>query len=151
SMPPEAPVPRFLFEYDDGVWVALGFEDVDGRQPAVPWTRADLDRVLDAVARLHAALTPAPVAAPAIGDRLGPPVRHWRDLTAGVFPIPDGLEPWAATNLERLASLESDWADAARGTTLLHADLRADNVLLTDDRVVFVDWPTASIGAAWVD
>src|SRR5262249_22175995 len=25
SMPPEAPVPRFLFEYDDGVWVALGF------------------------------------------------------------------------------------------------------------------------------
>jgi thiamine kinase-like enzyme len=34
---------------------------------------------------------------------------------------------------------------------LVHLDVRADNVLLTPDRVLFVDWPAASIGAAWID
>jgi hypothetical protein len=29
--------------------------------------------------------------------------------------------------------------------------VRADNILLTDDRVWFVDWPHACVGAAWVD
>jgi len=29
--------------------------------------------------------------------------------------------------------------------------VRADNILLTPDRVVFVDWPHACIGAAWID
>src|SRR5713101_851388 len=37
------------------------------------------------------------------------------------------------------------------GTTLLHADLRADNILLTPSRVFFIDWPWATRGAAWVD
>ena len=35
--------------------------------------------------------------------------------------------------------------------TLLHFDLRADNLLLTPERVWFVDWPHAAIGAGWVD
>jgi Ser/Thr protein kinase RdoA (MazF antagonist) len=34
---------------------------------------------------------------------------------------------------------------------LLHCDPRADNILLTDDRVLFVDWPCACIGPAWID
>lgn len=38
---------------------------------------------------------------------------------------------------------------AGRGPTLLHSDLRADNLLLTPTRVVAVDWPWASVGAAW--
>ncbi len=37
------------------------------------------------------------------------------------------------------------------GDTLLHADLRADNVLLTGDRVMIVDWPHACLGAAFLD
>ncbi|MGH3622472.1 MAG: phosphotransferase, partial [Sciscionella sp.] len=53
--------------------------------------------------------------------------------------------------LDRLAELERGWADAAAGTSLLHADLRADNILLTADRVVFVDWPHACVGAGWLD
>lgn len=40
---------------------------------------------------------------------------------------------------------------ATRGTALVHGDLRADNILLTADGVVLVDWPWASIGAAWFD
>ena len=33
----------------------------------------------------------------------------------------------------------------------MHFDLRADNLLLTDDGVRVVDWPHARIGQAWVD
>ena len=40
---------------------------------------------------------------------------------------------------------------ASNGETLLHTDVRADNVLLTPDRVVFVDWPHVCLGAPWVD
>jgi hypothetical protein len=29
--------------------------------------------------------------------------------------------------------------------------VRADNILLTPERVVFVDWPHACVGAAWID
>jgi hypothetical protein len=61
------------------------------------------------------------------------------------------LDPWVTENLDRLATLEAGWAEAAAGDTLLHADLRADNILLTESRVVLVDWPWARIGAAWTD
>lgn len=41
---------------------------------------------------------------------------------------------------------------AATGNTLLHLDLRADNLLLTPEgRVLVVDWPHARVGASWVD
>ena len=54
-------------------------------------------------------------------------------------------------HLDRLAELESAWPAAAAGPSLLHGDLRADNVLLTDSGGVVVDWPSACTGAAWVD
>jgi len=41
--------------------------------------------------------------------------------------------------------------DASRGETLLHLDVRADNIVLTPDRVYIVDWPWAAVGAWWVD
>ena len=41
--------------------------------------------------------------------------------------------------------------DAARGTTLVHNDIRADNLLLTPDRVIAVDWPWATVAAPWLD
>ena len=151
ALPAGAPVPELLFVHDDGEWVALGFADVDGREPAVPWVADELTRVLAAVADLHGALTPAPLDAPSVGERLGPLFRNWRDLASGRFPLAEGTDPWAVRSLEWLAGLESGWEAAAAGATLLHGDLRADNVLLTLDRVVFVDWPHACLGAPWVD
>jgi hypothetical protein len=34
---------------------------------------------------------------------------------------------------------------------LVHLDVRADNLLLTSDRVLVVDWPWAAVGAPWLD
>jgi aminoglycoside phosphotransferase (APT) family kinase protein len=54
-------------------------------------------------------------------------------------------------NLERLAELEASAPSAVQGETLLHFDMRADNLLIANGRVYVVDWPSACIGAAWVD
>ena len=48
--------------------------------------------------------------------------------------------PWVARQLPALATLETGWADAAAGRSLIHADLRANNVLLTRDQVFILDW-----------
>ncbi|MDD0857289.1 phosphotransferase [Arthrobacter alpinus] len=37
------------------------------------------------------------------------------------------------------------------GESLVHGDLRADNILLTEHGVVLLDWPWAARGAAWVE
>jgi len=150
AMPRGAPVPRFLLTYDDGDWVALAFEDVDGRHPEVPWRQEELDRVLAAVGDLVESLTPAPVQAPPVGEYFNDQFRGWRELAAGQAE-PEWLDPWAMSNLDRLAALEGGWPDAAAGETLLHGDLRADNILVTPARVLFVDWPHACVGAGWVD
>jgi hypothetical protein len=54
-------------------------------------------------------------------------------------------------NLVRLATIEATWKDAVAGDTLVHQDLRGDNVLLGDRGAVVVDWPWAARGAAFSD
>ena len=153
-LPRSAPAPRLLWSLDRHGWVALAYEDVDGAHPALPWRPAELHRVLEMVATMAAALTPAPAGLPPIGERLQDSFVGWRRLAAAHAAGDDdlaGLDPWAARHLDRLADLEAGWPRAAEGETLLHSDLRADNLLLTPTRVVAVDWPWACVGAAWVD
>jgi hypothetical protein len=154
-LPPEAPVPRLLWSHDEGEegWVVLAFEDVDGSSPAEPWRPDELDRTLDALADLAELLTPSPVEVRAVGG-----VGEWPVIAGGYWGKlarerqgSARLDGWSARNLDRLADLEAGAPEAAAGETLLHLDLRADNVLLTPDRVVVVDWPHARVGAAWVD
>ncbi|THA67550.1 aminoglycoside phosphotransferase family protein [Streptomyces sp. A0958] len=149
ALPPHAPAPRLLGSYDDGTCVALVLEDIEGRQPHVPWEPAELDRVLAALGGLARLLTPAPADAPPVAGRKSTMFTGWRTLHAAGGST--RLDPWAAGRLGTLAELESGWAQAAAGDTLAHGDLRADNILLTDDRVVFVDWPHAVRAAPWFD
>jgi aminoglycoside phosphotransferase (APT) family kinase protein len=39
----------------------------------------------------------------------------------------------------------------AEGKALAHYDLRADNIILTDDRVVFIDWAHPALAPRWTD
>ncbi|MEV0748654.1 aminoglycoside phosphotransferase family protein [Streptomyces sp. NPDC050273] len=149
ALPPHAPVPKLLGSYDDGTCVALVLEDVEGRQPHVPWDPAELDRVLAAVGDLTRALTPAPVDAPPAARGKTTMFTGWRTLYAAGATV--RLDPWVARRLGTLAELESGWEEPATGDSLAHGDLRADNILLTEDRVVFVDWPHAMRAAPWFD
>jgi Ser/Thr protein kinase RdoA (MazF antagonist) len=154
AIPPAAPVPRLLFVLDDDPdgWVVLAFEDVDGRQPAVPWRDAELQRVLAAMASLAADLTPSPLRPPVVADASesfgGVESLTWASLVAAPNAA---LDPWSARHLEALAALEARAGEAARGDTLLHFDLRADNMLLDGEGVWVVDWPHAHVGQAFVD
>lgn len=56
-LPGGLPVPRLLNAYDDDTWVALVFEEIDGRLPAQPWRRDELDRVLAATSDMARVLT----------------------------------------------------------------------------------------------
>jgi aminoglycoside phosphotransferase (APT) family kinase protein len=153
-LPRSAPAPRLLGSLDQAGWVALAFEDVDGVHPSLPWRPDELRRVLAMVTEMARVLTPAPAGMPRIGERLEDGFRGWRRLAAAHAAGADdlaSLDPWAARHLDGLADLEAGWAEATEGPTLLHSDLRADNLLLTPTRVVAVDWPWACVGAAWVD
>lgn len=152
AMPVSAPVPRLLEAWDEDGWAILIHEDVDGHQPVLPWRRDEIERVMAAISRLHAELTPAPIPGmPAVGRDPGfdAAFSGWRRLRRDP---PEGLDGWSRDHLEELAAVEEGWAAGAAGDTLLHLDLRADNILIREDgEVLFVDWPAAARGAAFLD
>lgn len=153
ELPDEAPVPRLLWSHDEGDdgWVVLVFEDVEGREPAIPWRADELDRVIDAIVDLSNALTPSP-----LDESFAGTTTNWGIFRIGwwqriEFERPAGLDDWSTRHLASLIALEANASRAVAGSTLLHLDLRADNLLVTDDRVLVVDWPHARIGAPWMD
>ena len=145
----QLPIPRLYGIVDRPPWIALVLQDVAGRQPRLPWQSAELQQVVAALDQLAQAVTPAPVPVPAVSERLGAEFTGWRTLAA----VADGdrLDPWSRGHLDQLAALEATWAGHAAGDTLLHADLRADNILITGQGAIVVDWPWACRGAAFTD
>jgi aminoglycoside phosphotransferase (APT) family kinase protein len=147
ALPSAVPAPRLLWVLDDGDWVSLGIEAVTGRPPRLPWREDELHRVLGAMAELVGPLTPTPIVAGRIQDVLAD-FDRWPLLAAEPQLV---RHPWARAHLAELAGPAARWGAAAAGETLLHLDIRADNILLARDRVVFVDWPHVAVGAPWVD
>lgn len=151
SLPPDLPAPRLLGSHDDGGWVALVFEDVDGRQPAQPWHPDELDKVLDTLTTLAEHATPSPVELEPVAalPRLG----GWTTVAADRHLRRRLVEvaPEAVRHVDMLSALESDWPAAVAGRSLVHGDVYPHNILLTPDRVVLVDWPHAHVGRAYLD
>jgi len=149
-LPRGTPAPRLRYSYDDGDWVALVFDEVDGRMPTMPWQSADVRQVLDALVDLARVLTPCPLPdVPTIAEKLGHDLLGYRRLAADP---PGDLDPWERRHLDELARLGESSLSTMDGDTLLHVDIRADNVLIEPDgQVIFVDWPHAARGAAWID
>gem|GEM_PF-1964057 len=152
ALPPDLGSPLLWHVVDDGDWVTLVFEDVDGVAPTQPWTVEELARVFAALDQLAERATPSPVRGlPTFGDRHHTSFRGFREL-AGAQVTNSSLDRWTVQHLDRLAELEAEWEPASRGDTLVHSDVRADNLLVTrTGRIVLVDWPHACTGAPWLD
>ncbi|HST81633.1 MAG TPA: phosphotransferase [Kineosporiaceae bacterium] len=170
AMPRSAPVPALLGSYDDGHWVALVFEDVNGRHPRTPWQSGELRQVLEALEKLAASTTPVPFdGLQPLADAVAEDFGGWARLRADP---PADLNPWAAVRLDDLVAGAERGLTALAGDTLVHLDVRADNLLLTSDdtfpdggttpgvdhdvsssrnSVAVVDWPHAARGPAWFD
>ena len=131
-------------------WASMVIADIDGRQPALPWRRSELSDAVAAIDLLAEVLTPSPIQAPAVADDLAGSFHGWRTL-AGEPGRTDGLDGWSLAHLDELAAIEAGWPEHAAGTSLLHVDLRADNLLLTTAGAVVVDWAWACVGSPLLD
>ena len=151
-LPAELPVPELIEVIDDGEWVVLIFSEIDGQPPALPWSFEDLESTFRALDDLAARTTPCPVAGLSDVDvRFATTFDGYRLLAAG-DPAVERIDGWSRKHLDRLAAIEEQWPEAAAGNTLVHSDIRADNLLVrADGTVVIVDWPHACVGAAWLD
>lgn len=143
---------RMLASYDDGDWVALVIEDVEGRHPDFA-DAAELEAVLDGTDRLSEVLqgleVPPSVDLVDVGFVFG----KWAETLDALAeapaetPVPD----WLRSDPHR-------WADVLRAhaarpmSHVAHWDIRVDNLLRRPGgEIVFVDWGAAARGPAWAD
>lgn len=147
-VPPEVPAPGLRWVLDDE-WVVLGIDHLEGRHPHRPWRADDLDACLDSLEVVAAALTPPPeglVDTDAVDD-LATFLDHWEVVRRQ----PPDL-PLLDRHLEEAVALAGSYAEAIGGDTVVHSDLRDDNVLLdADGRAWFCDWNFPVRGAVWLD
>lgn len=159
ALPDVVPAPRLVWADEHEDWVLAGWEVAHGRSPELPWRPVDLAQVLDVVAVLASAVPLPGHGLPTAAESLGPTFtgwRSWRELPAtlpghGSAPGLAQHDAWVEAHLDELAGWEAHAEAAMVGDVVVHADLRADNVLLDGRRTWLVDWPHACVGAPWVD
>jgi aminoglycoside phosphotransferase (APT) family kinase protein len=149
AVPETAPVPRLLWLHDADDWVVLGIEYVESRQPRRPWREADLQACVAMTEQMAAALTPPPDALDA--DDFAAEFDEWPaywDKVRGTMPDLPSL----AERLDEAAGLAARFREVTGGSTLVHTDIRDDNLMLAaDGRVLLCDWNWPVVGAAWLD
>jgi aminoglycoside phosphotransferase (APT) family kinase protein len=131
-------------------WWLLCLEYVSGREPDLSPGSADLAGVVRAVGSLGDRLTPCPAPqGKPVASVVGDWYTGWSHLAE---EVPEDLDPWAARNITRLAGIERDWQSASAGDTLIHGDVRPDNMIVGEGGLVTViDWSYPFIGAPWLD
>lgn len=144
ALPAPLPAARLLWTIEDD-WVVLGLEYVEGSNPARPWRRDDLDACLDALAEVAARLTPAPAGLQLAGfaEDFSSFPGYWSQVGVTDPDLP---------HLDEAAVLAARFAEVTSGNTVVHGDLRDDNVLLDrEHRAWFCDWNFPVVGADWLD
>lgn len=143
---------RLLASYDDGAWVALLIEDVEGRHPDFT-DPAELEAVLTGVDRLTDVLQHRDVPPSVDLVDVGHVLATWADSLSSLTEAPEAtpVPHW-------LRSDPDDWAGVLRHQAGLpmphvaHWDIRVDNLLRRPSgAVVFLDWGAAARGPAWGD
>jgi len=143
ALPETVPAPRLQW-LEDGDWVILGLEYVEARAPGRPWRPDELDLALDALEAVADELTPVPESL---------------DLEPITVELGDWPGLWETVrdrdvrgHAGEAAALAEGFAEVAGGETVVHTDVRDDNVLLTPDgRALFCDWNWPVVGADWLD
>ena len=145
-MPPAAaPAAPLLWVHDADDWVVLGLEHVAARNPLRPWHEADLAASVAMLEQASAVLTPAPAAlaldsfATEFADFPG----YWDHVRRTRPDLP---------HLEEAAALAAGFAAVTEGDTVVHTDVRDDNILVRPDGTALLcDWNWPVTGAAWLD
>ncbi|QKV94920.1 phosphotransferase [Streptomyces sp. NA02950] len=149
ALPRGLPVPRLHHVHDDGDWIALVFDAVKGKTPDVPWRVADAQRLMETIQILAATpLAGELTGLPSVSDRLERSFGAYRRVAES----PHHLSAWERRNIDRLIPAAESALEFVAGDSLVHLDLRADNIVLAHDGGAYiVDWSWASAGASWLD
>jgi hypothetical protein len=148
-------IPRLEGWDDDGVRPVLAIEDLSDADWVPRWDDARVAAVLDTLAEV--ATSPPPPNTPLFRETLADLFDRWQDVVADPEPFlsagirdRDWLDRCLPTIVEAAAAVDPS------GDSLLHVDVRSDNLCFRDGRAVLVDWNWASIGdpnldiAAWL-
>ena len=142
--------PAVLATYDDGEWVALLLDDVEGRHPDLDVSR-ELDAVREVVRDQSLTLTASDIGV-ATEDVPGRIFRWHRSISLAEDSMRVGLPEWWVREelsvMARIASL----AERVGNEAWCHFDVRDDNLLVrADGRAVVLDWGMSCAGPSWVD
>ena len=106
---------------------------------------AELQLCLDMLTAAAPVLTPPPaeLALPHASEEFAEWPAYWDHLRTSRPDLP---------HLEEAAALAGRYVEVMAGQTLVHTDVRDDNLLLTaDGRALLCDWNWPMVGAAWLD
>jgi len=145
----EAPFLPRLVGWHDGEATLLVLEDLSDAEWPPPWREGRIDAVLATLELL--AETRAPSGLPSL--------EGLRERLNGWELVAEDLEPLLATGLcsrawleEALPALREVAATCdLSGDSLVHLDVRSDNLCFRNDRVLLVDWNLACAGNPLVD
>jgi Phosphotransferase enzyme family len=142
-------LPELLGSHDGHVTL-LVLEDLSAAHWPPPWRAGEVESVL-ATLQAVAATRPPPGVLPALEDER----RRWN----GWLDIAEDPRPFLATGLA-----SADWLREAlpvlreagetcrlAGDSLVHLDVRSDNLCLRDGEVLLVDWNLACVGNPLLD
>ncbi len=144
ALPVDLATPQLAWVRDADDWVALGYPHHPHRMPERPWPAGDLSRALASLEATAVRLTPAPVGwgLPTLAEEIGGFAPLWERHVLRLHPdLPSG---------ERAAAAAAR-VDELVGDTVVHCDVRDDNILLTDGGALLCDWTWAAVGPAWFD
>jgi Phosphotransferase enzyme family len=149
-LPPAPYRPRVLGSYDDGVWVALLLEDIDGCHPDLA-DPVESEAVWSMVATQSRELTPPPAGLTVA--TLADNARRWAEGWATMATDPArALPSWVSARIDELSARIDSLPGRLPADSLCHWDVRDDNLLLRPDgSPVIVDWGMSRLGPAWAD
>lgn len=149
ALPAAVPAPALRWLHEDEEWVVLGIEHVEARAPRRPWDPDELAECVAALEQTAEVLTPAPggMGLRSLATDLAGLPGYWEVPRVATVAFPLLAERHA-----QAGRLAAGFAEATRGSTVVHTDVRDDNLLLTvDGRTLVCDWNWPAVGAAWVD
>lgn len=150
-------VPEFVAWDDDGEQPLLLLEDLSGAHWPPPWNATLVGRMREALASI--AVTPPPAGLTRLVDSAGEMFGGWSTIAADpreFLSLGICSPVWLERCLPALIASEVEGAAALDGGSLLHFDVRSDNMCFAGERTLLVDWNLACIGnplfdvAAWL-
>lgn len=140
-------MPATLGFDDDGNRPVLALEDLSAADWPPPWTDERVAAVLDALAAIGR--TPPPDhLLPYTHDRTG----DWQSVANEPGPfLALGLCPAAWLSNAMPALLKAADQAGLEGSSLVHLDMRSDNVCFRDGTAIVIDWNHAAVANADLD